>query len=364
VHSTEDVSTAIKVLTAGFSGNSSGNSTGCLFAIKSGGHNANLGANNIDGGVTLDLTELDDVSLSADAGSVWLGGGQHWRNVYNTLSDITVAGGGCATTGVGGVSLGGGIPLLLPSTGFGTSNIGTFEVVLASGEVVNATEDQNADLWRVLKGGGNNFGVVTHIDLKLPGGNGSVYGGIITYPANGSIPASIIGNITKFTTANNDDDQAWIMVNFAYTAKGSEIEITAVRADGKADSSILEPFYDTTPQLNNTVRERTLSSITEEALGTVDQSVYKTLQVTVTYRNDQDTIEDILRISNDTWNSLSDIPDLTLLVSFNPIPWVAVQKSVSNGGDNLGLDREQADRVGNFASPPLHIHLLTRANNL
>jgi FAD/FMN-containing dehydrogenase len=81
----------------------------CHFAIKSGGHSRFKGASNAEGGVTIDLVRLNQIELSADKKSVFLGAGLRWAEVYSALEadGLTVLGGRVATVGVGGILLGG-----------------------------------------------------------------------------------------------------------------------------------------------------------------------------------------------------------------------------------------------------------------
>lgn len=101
--STSDVSLAIAALST----------NNCTFAIKSGGHTAIPGANNINNGVSLDLSFVNDTSVAGDNQTVRLGAGGTWQNAYDTLpSDIVFPGGECGGTGIAGVALGGGMSLV------------------------------------------------------------------------------------------------------------------------------------------------------------------------------------------------------------------------------------------------------------
>lgn len=156
-----DVSALIKVLT------SSENGGPHEFAIRAGGHTWFANANSAPGGITIDLRGLNSVALSADKSSVSIGTGATWDAVYGMLDPLglSVAGGRVAGVGVGGLTLGGGISFFSPRKGWTCNQVTSFEVVLADGSVVEANEKQNADLWWGLRGGSNNFGIVTRVDL-------------------------------------------------------------------------------------------------------------------------------------------------------------------------------------------------------
>lgn len=144
------------------------NITNCSFAIKGRGHTPAAGFNNIDDGVTLDLTSFNTTVPNDDATVAYVGPGSSWVNVYRTLQPFnkTVAGGRNGAVGVGGLTLGGGISYYSPQVGFTCDSVINFEIVLPSAEIVNANATSNSDLFRALKGGGNNFGVVTRIDFN------------------------------------------------------------------------------------------------------------------------------------------------------------------------------------------------------
>jgi hypothetical protein len=139
-----------------------------LFAIRSGGHSPVAGASSTKGGVLIDLSLLNEVTPASDGKSVAIGAGCKWMHVYKALEKrgLAVAGGRNSAVGVGGLTLGGGLSFFSPRYGMVCSNINEYEVVLASGSIVTASATSNPDLWRALKGGANNFGVVTRFTAR------------------------------------------------------------------------------------------------------------------------------------------------------------------------------------------------------
>lgn len=139
----------------------------CKFSVKSGGHNANPGANSINGGVSIDLGGLKSVSLAADRSHVSLGSGATWGLAYDTLINekIGFPGGVCGEVGVGGPSLGGGQSVYQARKGWIIDNVLNYEVVLGSGEIVQANQKQHPDLFKALKGGNTNLGIMTRADI-------------------------------------------------------------------------------------------------------------------------------------------------------------------------------------------------------
>ncbi|KAK3360941.1 FAD binding domain-containing protein [Lasiosphaeria ovina] len=137
-------------------------------AVRSGGHGW-PGSNSVVNGVTIDLSHLNATRYDAAANRARLQPGARWEHAYAALQaqgNVTVAGGRDGGVGVGGFLLGGGISFFSGRHGFGCDSVVNYEVVLADGSVVYANATAHADLWRALKGGAGNFGIVTRYDLQ------------------------------------------------------------------------------------------------------------------------------------------------------------------------------------------------------
>jgi hypothetical protein len=133
-------------------------------------------------------------------------------------------------------------------------------VVLPYGKVVDVNASSYPDLFKVLKGGGNNFGVITRFDLlTFPNGNSYGYGGVIAYPmstrdANLKVFSDLSQNqdiYSSFTTGFYYSDGAWIATNNLYYTKNDTTKWAAYNA--------------ITPQYENTLRTATMSSMAREA---------------------------------------------------------------------------------------------------
>ncbi|KAK7460696.1 hypothetical protein VKT23_009411 [Stygiomarasmius scandens] len=134
----------------------------CPFAVRSGGHSAWPGSN-VQGGVTLDLSQLTIIDIDEKRGTVGLGPGSRWKAVYAAMEqyNLTVVGGRSPNVGVGGFMLGGGISLLSFRRGFGCDNIVNYEIVLADGTILDVNATSHSDLFWALKLGSTNYGIVT-----------------------------------------------------------------------------------------------------------------------------------------------------------------------------------------------------------
>ncbi|KAJ5827593.1 FAD-binding type 2 [Penicillium robsamsonii] len=141
--------------------------TGCEFAARSGGHAAFTGASSAPGGVSIWFKDMDTITLNEDKTVASIGPGNNWLSTYSFLEPygLAVIGGRASSIGVGGFVLGGGISYHSNLHGWACDNVESFEVVTASGLIVTASATSYPDLYWALRGGGNNFGLVTKYNL-------------------------------------------------------------------------------------------------------------------------------------------------------------------------------------------------------
>jgi FAD binding domain/Berberine and berberine like len=150
---------------------------GLPLAVRGGGHNG-AGLGSVDGGLALDLGELRQIEVDPAAHTVRVGGGCTWGEVDAATDEhgLATPSGIISTTGVGGLTLGGGIGHLSRKCGLTIDNLLEAEVVLANGDRVRASAAEHPDLFWALRGGGGNFGVVTSFLFRLHE-VGEVFGG-------------------------------------------------------------------------------------------------------------------------------------------------------------------------------------------
>ncbi len=151
-------------------------------AVRGGGHNGG-GLGTCDEGLVIDLSPMKGTRVDPAARTVRVQGGCTWGEVDHATHPFGLAtpSGFLSTTGVGGLTLGGGIGYLARGYGLTIDNLLGVDVVLADGSFVTADHDHNADLFWAVRGGGGNFGVVTSFLFKLHP-IGTVYGGPIFWP--------------------------------------------------------------------------------------------------------------------------------------------------------------------------------------
>ena len=210
-------------------------------AIRGGGHSV-AGHSVCEDGLVIDLRLLGGVQVDPESRRVRVGGGATWRSVdaLSAAHRLAMPGGTYDTTGVAGLTLGGGIGHLMGLHGLTLDNLVSAEVVLADRSVVTASETAEPELFWALRGGGGNFGVVTEFEFALhplP----AVWGGIIAYPRPHmrdairlfrDVMASAPDELTLMCYVNHQkvpEGAAYITVCFAGDAEAAEEAVRPLR---------------------------------------------------------------------------------------------------------------------------------------
>ena len=158
---------------------------GLEVAVRSGGHNVG-GRSTVDGGLMIDLSLMKYVHVDAAARTAHAAAGTLWGhfNRETQAHGLATTGGVVSTTGVAGLTLGGGLGWLMPKHGMSLDNLLAVQMVLADGRVVRAAADENADLFWAARGGGGNFGVASSFEFRLHAVGPLVTGGLVAWPAD------------------------------------------------------------------------------------------------------------------------------------------------------------------------------------
>jgi FAD/FMN-containing dehydrogenase len=151
-------------------------------AIRGGGHNV-AGNATCDQGVVLDLGQMKSVKVDSTAKTARAQGGATWADLDRATETFGLAtpGGAISTTGIAGLTLGGGYGTLARRYGMVCDNLLSVDIVTAQGEQLTASANENADLFWGLRGGGGNFGVATSFEYRLHPLSG-MYSGMLVYP--------------------------------------------------------------------------------------------------------------------------------------------------------------------------------------
>jgi FAD/FMN-containing dehydrogenase len=155
---------------------------GLPVAVRGGGHNV-AGHAVGDGSLVIELSGLATVEVDAEARIARAGGGALWRtfDAATQAHGLAAPGGTFSTTGVGGLTLGGGIGFLIGRHGLSCDNLVGAEIVTVDGTVREASQEEHADLFWAIRGGGGNFGVVTRLDFRLQPVT-EIVGGALVWP--------------------------------------------------------------------------------------------------------------------------------------------------------------------------------------
>src|SRR5215472_5982304 len=152
-------------------------------AVRGGGHNV-AGRSTIDAGVVIDLSLMTGIRVDPKARTVRAQGGLTW-NLFNRetqLHGLAATGGVVSTTGIAGLTLGGGIGWLMGKHALALDNLLSADLVLADGNTMTASGEENSDLFWALRGGGGNFGVAASFEYRLHPVGPIITGGLVAYP--------------------------------------------------------------------------------------------------------------------------------------------------------------------------------------
>jgi FAD/FMN-containing dehydrogenase len=158
-----------------------------LTSVRGGGHSApGYGTN--DGGLVIDLSLMKAINVDPTKRTVRAEGGVLWRDLDNATQahGLATTGGTVSNTGIGGLTLGGGMGWLMGKHGLTIDNLISVEVVTADGQLRRASTSEHEDLFWALRGGGGNFGVVTAFEYSLHPVS-QVLGGMVIYPLDQAV---------------------------------------------------------------------------------------------------------------------------------------------------------------------------------
>jgi len=152
-------------------------------AVRGGGHNVS-GRATVDDGLMIDLSLMKHVHVDPARATARAAGGTLWKqfNRETQVHGLATTGGVVSTTGVAGLTLGGGLGWLMPKYGMALDNLLSVEIVLADGTITRASADEHPDLFWAVRGGGGNFGVVSSFDFRVHPVGPMVMGGLVAWP--------------------------------------------------------------------------------------------------------------------------------------------------------------------------------------
>ncbi|KAK3303780.1 putative oxidoreductase [Chaetomium strumarium] len=365
--SAEDVSTAVRCILdcLGLCWDDPVEAATCRFAIRSGGHLPVTGAASQAGGVVLDLRLLNAIEVSSDKRTVRIGAGATWGDVYAKLDPLglSVAGGRAPQVGVGGLTTGGGYSFMSPRYGWTCDTVASFQVVLANGSIVEANADENADLWWALRGGGNNFGVVTAVTMETFE-QGEMWGGNVYYPL--STIDDQLKAFANFSSADGYDENASLITTFGYAAgQGSAIANNIEYIKAEENPAVFAPFMKI-PSFFNNMRLDSVPNICH-GQGALSKQNMRQLFATVTHASTLPMLQSTYTHWSNSLPAVENVPGMIWSVSLEPLPpamYLRAARSAPPGGwgkNCMGLDaaNNNHNSINKTTDKALVIALLT-----
>ncbi|KAL8746678.1 MAG: hypothetical protein Q9190_001332 [Brigantiaea leucoxantha] len=216
-------------------------------------------AANINNGILIDLSRFNHVHYDATKSLVTVGSGSRWEDLYSAIDpyNVTVVGGRVLDVGVGGLTLGCGLSYLSDLSGLVCDNVIGFDVVLANGTSVHANVTSHKDLFRALKGGSNNFGIVTQFKLSTFS-IGQIWGGIKSYSLE-QLPA-LFAAMFEYQSNPNKDPYANLMFQAFTTNATVGGVLNMVYLKPEILPPAFAPFY-SIPTTGDTTKIQTLTQM-------------------------------------------------------------------------------------------------------
>lgn len=240
--------------------------SGLALAVRGGGHAfAGFGTN--DDGVVIDLSALAEVEVvDAERHIVRIGGGATWGQVVAELAPrgLAISSGDTKSVGVGGLTLTGGIGWKVRKYGLALDNVVAARVVTADGEIVDARQGQNPELFWALRGGGGNFGVVVSFDFAAHPTT-DVFYGKITFPATET--AAVLQGWAQYLSSAPEELTA--IANVANPFAGGaeapvEILVAVDTDDADVAAKVLDPIRRLGTVLSDDVALRPYADVLED----------------------------------------------------------------------------------------------------
>ncbi|KAI0396782.1 hypothetical protein F5Y17DRAFT_417760 [Xylariaceae sp. FL0594] len=316
------------------------------FAVRGGGQQPALGCNNVQDGITVDLRNLTGIELRDDDKTVSIAAGERWGNVYAKLQEkgLAVTGSRDITGGIGGLCLAGGLSFFSSREGLISDNVTNFEVVLASGEVVEANIDHNKDLFVSLRGGGNNFGIVTSYDMRTFE-QGPFWRGEVYYR-----PAGFQSQVETYVKELNDPgatDETHIMLGVGYMAILAArsdpmcMNVVFYTKDVETTPPVLDPYVNMEsriPDMPCKVGMTDLVSAAKERAAQGSSSNARVLYMNTTVKPDVPTLMAAYDIYVKAIEPLKGVEGLVTSLTLQAYPKSLLNKTAAAGGNSLGLD--------------------------
>ncbi|KAK9769878.1 putative FAD binding domain-containing protein [Seiridium cardinale] len=317
------------------------------FAVRGGGHMGIQGSNNIDDGFLVVLSNLTVLELSDDQSTLTLGPGYKWGAVYEYLAsyDLGAAGGRLSPVGVPGLLLAGGVNFYGNQHGWSADNVLSYEVVLANGTIVTASDSENTDLFWALKGGSSNFGIVTSFTLRTFASPG-IWAGV--YSVAEEHLDDLYAAIANFS-AYNTDPLSHMVPQAVVSTENSSVGAVILFYDSATVSypECFQMFFDI-PTISDTTGFTTLYDFAVSTGQLVTDHINDIFFAGTTVGQTYDELLDGVQITNQVF--FDALPDLYAVIPFENISlasidwqpigslWQSGSEAANPTGNALGVD--------------------------
>ncbi|OTB20074.1 hypothetical protein K445DRAFT_18613 [Daldinia sp. EC12] len=316
----------------------------CKLAIRNSGNRGDYfpgsASANVQEEVTIDTRRIKGIKLSDDQSAVEIGAGERWSPVYAKLREygLVVAGSPDGDAGVAGFLLSGGLSILSGKTGFACDSVVEFQVVLASGEVVRANAEEHADLWRSLKGGLNNFGIVTSFKMKVFKSR-RIWGGTAYYSPEAFM--ELVHWACVFAE-DDSDEHANISCCIDYRFGEKEAWCEMYHTRGRAYPPSLMPFMETQPQIEEdcTVQISTQLKLSNDWSNAIkfESTNPRHLSASITIKGCMvSVLEDVYEEWENTLEELKHIIGFSFTLGFMPLTKSMLKNSAEAGGNAMAI---------------------------
>jgi FAD/FMN-containing dehydrogenase len=295
------------------------------------------------------LQLLNEITVSEDQTTTRVGPGNRWTDVYNYLTPkgISVVGGRVAEIGVGGLILGGGISFFSGRFGWALDSVRNYELVTASGEILNVNYDSHPDLYWALRGGGNNFGIVTAFELEtFP--QGDMWGGMVTSTIEHNV--TLLDAMADYAHNSPQDPDAQAYVAFAWNQENG-IYLSAselVYARPVENPAVLENFT-SVPNVHSTLKMTNMADLAME----MQQNCWNGFREsywTATFKATREMEQIIFDIFIEESEPIKHLDGILPALIFQAMTTDMIARFSKNGGNCFGIEEDEGPFfVINFA---------------
>ena len=249
-----------------------------------------------------------------------------------------VVGGRIADVGVGGLITGGGISHLTTAYGFAADNVATFQVVLADGRIVEASAQNHVDLFKALKGGSGNFGIVTRFNLyTIPTPRG-VWGGVQVFTPDKY--DSLVNAYTRYQMENQVADPKATVLCVQIFSATRKIWMNVLAHPEQDDPATLQEWDAIGPVFSNTQHHAGLadliSSVDSMGKEPIQRQDFRTLSIGVS----AELLAEVVALFTSTYDTIKETNGLQAVLAYQSIALSAIEAAKKRGGNPLGYEEK------------------------